>query len=101
MPNNITIDDMDRFEKNRNKKKIRPIKNTWYDCLINYIPEPIRKIVSALKDEIASLCMSIMLEQTVPEQTVYGRGQKLSKPKNELLKSLFYWKKTEKKLKAK
>ena len=94
MPNNITIDDMDRFEKNRNKKKIRPIKNTWYDCLINYIPEPIRKIVSALKDEIASLYMSIMLEQTVPEKTVYGRGQKLSKSKKpELLKSFLYQKK--------
>ena len=47
-------------------------------------------------NEIASLYNSITLEQTV-----YGRGQKLSKPKNELLKSLFYWKKTEKKLKAK
>ena len=73
-------------------KKIRPIKNTWFDWLINYIPERIRKSVSALKDKIRSIYKSITLEQTV-----YGRGQKLSKPKNELLKSLLYWeKKTEK-----
>ena len=24
-------------------KKKRPIKNTWYDWLVNYIPESIRK----------------------------------------------------------
>ena len=33
-PNNITIDDIDRFEKVE-MKKIRPIKNTCYDLLIN------------------------------------------------------------------
>ena len=38
--------------------------------------------------------MSIMLEQTVPEKTVYGGGQKLSKSKKpELLKSFLYQKK--------
>ena len=31
-------------------KKIRPIKNTWYDWLINYIPELIRKSASTFKD---------------------------------------------------
>ena len=51
--NNITIDDMDRFKKMK-MKKIRPIKNTWYDWLINYIPEPTRKSVSALKDKATS-----------------------------------------------
>ena len=30
---------MDRFEKTE-MKKIKPIKNTWYNWLINYIPEP-------------------------------------------------------------
>ena len=35
---------MDRFEEEE-MKKIRPNKNTWYDSLINYIPEPIRKRV--------------------------------------------------------
>ena len=51
--NNITIDNMDRFKKMK-MKKIRPIKNTWYDWLINCIPEPTRKSVSALKDKVTS-----------------------------------------------
>ena len=33
IPNNITIDDMYRFRKIE-KKKITPIKDTWYDWLI-------------------------------------------------------------------
>ena len=36
-------------------KKIRSMKNTWYDWLINYIPEPIRKSVGGFKDKIVSL----------------------------------------------
>ena len=36
-------------------KKIRPIKNTWYNWLINYIPDPIRKNVDGFKDKIISL----------------------------------------------
>ena len=79
-------------------KKLRPIKNTWYDWLINYIPEPIRKSVSAFEDKIVSLCKSITLEQTVPDQTVYGRGQKLSKPKKGIIEILLYLKKTERKI---
>ena len=39
---------MDRFEEEE-MKKIRPIKNTWYDWLINCIPKPIRKSVSVFK----------------------------------------------------
>ena len=35
---------MDRFGKKGMKK--RPIKNTWYSWLINYIPVSIRKTVS-------------------------------------------------------
>ena len=46
---------MDRFEKKKEMKKIRSIKNTWYDWLINYIPEPIRKSVGGFKDKIVSL----------------------------------------------
>ena len=72
--------------KKQNWKKTRPVKNTWYDWLINYIPEPVRKSVSASKDRIASLYKSITLEQTVPDQTVYGRGQKLSKPRKRITK---------------
>ena len=41
---------MDRF-KQKKMKNIRPIKNTWYDWLINYIPEPIRKCVGGFKDK--------------------------------------------------
>ena len=37
----VSIDDMDRFE-DEEMKKIRPIKNTWFDWLINFIPKPIR-----------------------------------------------------------
>ena len=32
----VSIDDMDRFEK-KEMKKIRPIKNTWYDWLIIFL----------------------------------------------------------------
>ena len=48
-------------------KKIRPIKNTWYDWLINYIPE----IVISL------------FKTNTPKQTVHERGKKLSKPKTQ------------------
>ena len=58
-------------------KKKRPIKNTWFDWVINYIPELIRKIVGGFKDRIASV-----FKTNTPKQTVYERGKKLSKPKN-------------------
>ena len=64
----VYIDDMDKFEQ-KEMRKIRPIKNTWYDWLINYIPEPIRK-------SAGSVFMT-----NAPKQTVYGRGKKLSKLK--------------------
>ena len=41
---------MDRFEEDE-MNKIRPIRNTWYDSLINYLPKPTRKSVSVLKDK--------------------------------------------------
>ena len=47
----VSVDDMDRFEK-KEMKKIRPIKNTQSDWIINYIPEPIRKSVGGFKDKI-------------------------------------------------
>ena len=49
----VSIDDMDKFEQ-KEMKKIRRIKNTWYDLLVNYIPEPIRKSVGSFKDKIVS-----------------------------------------------
>ena len=47
----VSLDDMDKFEQNE-MKKIRPIKNTWYDCLINYIPDGIRKSVGGFNKEV-------------------------------------------------
>ena len=41
------IDDMDKFEE-KEMKKIRPVKNTWYDWLIN-IPEPITELWVVVK----------------------------------------------------
>ena len=44
----VSIDDMDKFEV-KEIKKIRPVKNSWNDGLINHIPESITKIVGGLK----------------------------------------------------
>ena len=49
----VSIDDMDKFEQEE-VKKIRPIKNTWYDWLVNYIPELIRKSVGGFKEKTIS-----------------------------------------------
>ena len=57
-------------------KKIRSIKNTWYEWLINDILEPIRKSVGGFKDKIGRF-----FKTNTPKQTVYGRVKKLSKPK--------------------
>ena len=56
-------------------KKIRPIEINWYEWLINYIPEPITKIVDGFKDKVVNLFTT-----NTPKQTVYGRGMKLSNP---------------------
>ena len=61
---------------NKKIKKIRPVKNTWYDWLINCIPEPIRKNVGGLKDKVISY-----FKTNTPKQRVYGKEKKLSKPK--------------------
>ena len=44
----VSIDDMDKFGQ-KEMKKIRSIKNTWYDWLINYIPDPIGKSLVGFK----------------------------------------------------
>ena len=66
---------MDKFNQ-KEMTKTKPIKNTWYDWLINYIPDPIRKSVGDFKDKIVSL-----FKTNTPEQTVYGREKKVSKPR--------------------
>ena len=45
---------MDKFEE-KEMKKIRPVKNIWYDWLINYIPERIRKSAGDFKNKVISL----------------------------------------------
>ena len=63
----MSIDDMDKFEQ-KEIKKVRPIKNSWYDWLTNYIPEPIRKCEGGFKDKTVSL-----FKTNTPKQTMYGR----------------------------
>ena len=45
---------MDKFEE-KDMKKIRSIKNTCYDWLINYIPVSLRKIEGGFKDKVINL----------------------------------------------
>ena len=71
----VSVDDMDKFEQ-KEMKKVRPIKNTWYDSLINYSPEPIRKSVDGFKDKTVSL-----FKTNIHKQTVHGRRKKLNKRK--------------------
>ena len=61
---------MDKFEE-KEIKKSRSIENTWYDWLINYIPDPTRKRIGSFKDKIASL-----FKTKTSKQAVYGRGIK-------------------------
>ena len=68
---------MDKLEQ-KEMKKIRSTKITWYDWLINYIPESIRKSVGGFNDKVISL-----FKTNTPKQTVYGRGKKLSKSKTQ------------------
>ena len=60
---------MDKFEQ-KEMKTIRPIKTTWYDWWINYVPEPIRKSVGGFKDKVVSF-----LKSNTPKQTMYGSGK--------------------------
>ena len=83
----VSIDDMDKFEE----KEIRLIKSTWYDWLINYISQHIRKSVGSFKDKIVSLFKTNTLKQTV-----YRREKKLRKPKTQNIRNLFILKKKKK-----
>ena len=60
----------------KSKMLRKKYSNTWYDWLINYIPDPIRKIVGGFRNKSVSL-----FNTNIPRQTVYGRGKKLNKPK--------------------
>ena len=61
-PITVSIDDTGKFEE-KEMKKIRPIKNTWYDWLINYIPELVRKSVSGFKDKVVNLFREIHINK--------------------------------------
>ena len=84
---------MHKFEQ-KSLKKIKSIKNTWYDWFISYIPESIRKSVGCFNGKIFSL-----FETNTHEQTVHGRGKKWSKPKTQNIRNPFMFKKKKKKLK--
>ena len=72
------------LKKNKEMKKIRPTKNTWYDWLINYISEPIARSVDGFK------CKTLNRFKThTPIETVNGRGKKLSKPKTQNIRKPF------------
>ena len=70
----MSIDYKDKFQQ-KEMRKIRPIKNTYYDWLVNYIPESIRKSAGSFKDKII-----ILFKTNTPKQAVYEREKKLSKP---------------------
>ena len=53
----------------KNKDIEKKYSNTWYDWLINYIPEPIRKVVGGFKYTVVSL-----FNTNTPKRTLYGRG---------------------------
>ena len=48
----VSIGDMDKFDK-KEKKKIRPIKKTWYDRLIMFLS--LEESVAGFKDKIVRL----------------------------------------------
>ena len=66
-------------------KKIKLIKNTCYNWLINYIPESIRKNTGGFADKTANF-----FNRNTPKKTQYGRGKKLSKSKHKTLEILSY-----------
>ena len=74
-------------------KKVRPTKNICHDWLINHIPKSIRKSLVVFKDKIVSL-----FKTNTPKQSVYGRGKKLSKPRNQNIKKPFILKEYKKKI---
>ena len=91
----VSIDDMDRFEEEE-MKKIRPIKKTWYGWLFDCIPKPARKSASVLKDIFISI-----FKTNTAKQTVYGRGQKLHKPRKQIVKKPFTSEENKQKIKDK
>ena len=84
------IEDMVRFEEEE-MKKIRPIINTWYDQLSNYILNPIRKSVSLLKDKF----IRVFLGQI---KLFLGEDRNQANQENKILKGYFLSEENKKKL---
>ena len=59
-------------------KKIRPIKNTCYDWLIDNMPELIRKSAESFKDKFIGV-----FKTNTPKQVVCWRGKNLNKSKTQ------------------
>ena len=57
----MSIDDMDRLEEKEMKKK-KHIESTWYEWVINFISESIRKNVGGFKDKVVCLFKTNTLE---------------------------------------
>ena len=69
------------LKKKRTIRKRTFTKNTWYDWydwLINHIPEPIKKTVGGVKDQIMSLFKTKDYSKPKCVKTVYGSGKKQS-----------------------
>ena len=82
---------MDKFEEEEmKKKKINQKHLVW---LVNYILKSIRKSVSVLKDNMS------LYQTDTPKQTVYGRGQKLSKLRKQNIKKPFISEENKEKIK--
>ena len=75
-------------------KKIKPIKITWYDWLIDYIPKHITKSGSGFRDKI--VCRFVI---NTPKQTLNEREKKLSKTKSQNIRNYFTLKKNQKTIK--
>ena len=67
----VSTDDIDKFER-KEMKKFRPIKNTWFDQLIKYIPKPIRESDGGFRCKIVSLSKT-----KTTKQILYSIGKKL------------------------
>ena len=74
---------MDKFEQKNEENKV--IKKTWYDWLINYIPESVTKIVGDFKGKIITL-----FNTKAPKETTYRTGKKLCKQHKTKLEILSY-----------
>ena len=87
------IEDMVRFEEEE-MKKIRPIINTWYDQLSNYILNPIRKSVSLLKDKF----IRVFLGQICLNKLFLRGDRNQANQENKILKGYFLSEENKKKL---